>query len=189
MTLTNSPLAESLWKFADNFVEQHKKAHDCLPVIEIDESWPSVCQQTEMDEKNIYWQPMKSPEDLSFENIETALEIPIHQDFKTYFSTFFSESIDAECEDGKLSLLFAWNLDDFQRLQENLIGHVLMKQRLKQKISLFFAVTDEEDMILSILNETGEVWVERVGCEPHKKLANSLSEFIHQLNPVIDSGN
>ncbi|MCJ8320843.1 MAG: SecY-interacting protein [Colwellia sp.] len=185
MTLTNSPLVKSLWKFANNFVEQHKKVHSCLPVVEIDESWPSVCQQTEQDEENIYWQPTKSPDNLSFENIEAALEISLHQDFKIYFSTFFSESIDAESEDGKLSLLFAWNLDDFQRLQENLIGHVLMKKRLKQKTSLFFAVTDEEDMILSVLNDSGEVWVERVGCEPHKKLANSLSEFIDQLSPVI----
>jgi len=185
MTLTNSPLAKSLWKFANNFVEQYKKIHACLPVVEIDESWPSVCQQTELDEKNIHWQPTPSPEDLSFENIETALEMTLHQDFKTYFSTFFSELIDAESEDGRLSLLFAWNLDDFQRLQENLIGHVLMKKRLKQEISLFFAVTDEEDMILSVMNDSGEVWVERVGCEPHKKLANTLSEFIDQLNPVI----
>jgi len=169
-------------------VDQHKKVHDCLPIIEIDGNWPSVCQQTDLDEKNAYWKPTKSTENLSFENIENALEITLNKDFKTYFSTFFSESIDAESDDGKLSLLFAWNVDDFQRLQENLIGHVLMKKRLKQEVSLFFAVTDEEDMILSVLNESGEVWVERVGCEPHKKLADSLSEFIEQLDPVIPSG-
>ena len=184
MTL-NSPLTKSLWKFAKKFVEQYENTHTHLPIVEKDEDWPSVCQQTEFDDKNIHWQPMESQEKLSFDNVESALEVTLHQDIKTYFTTFLSESIDAQCDEGDLSLLFAWNLDDFQRLQENLIGHVLMKKRLKQKITLFFAMTDEDDMLLSLMNDTGEVWVERVGCEPHKKLANSLDEFICQLSPVI----
>jgi SecY interacting protein Syd len=58
-----------------------------------------------------------------------------------------------------------------------------MKQKLKQAETIFFAVTDEEDMIISLDNISGEVWVERVGCKPHKKLSNSLVEFISQLTP------
>ncbi len=50
---------------------------------------------------------------------------------------------------------------DFERLQQNLIGHILMKQKLKQAITLFFAVTDEDDIILSVNNNTGEVWAEK----------------------------
>ena len=187
MTLTNSPLSQSLWKLADNFIEQFKETHATLPIIEQDDDWPSVCLQSTFDEQHVHWQPMKSEEELTFDNIESALDLSLHTDIKEYFSTFFSESIDAKCSEGNLSLLFAWNFEDFQRLQENIIGHVLMKKRLKQKVSIFFAVTDEEDMILSMLNDTGEIWVERVGCEPHKKLANSLNEFINELTPVIHS--
>jgi SecY interacting protein Syd len=84
-----------------------------------------------------------------------------------------------------LSLLFAWNKDDFERLQENLIGHILMKRRLKQEETVFFAVTDEEDMIISVDNASGSVWVERVGCKPHKQLSDSLAQFISQLTPVV----
>ena len=40
-------------------------------------------------------------------------------------------------------------------------------------------------MILSINNESGEVWVERVGCKAHKKLAESLNDFICQLTPAL----
>ena len=58
-----------------------------------------------------------------------------------------------------------------------------MKQRLKQTETVFFAVTDEEDIIISIDNANGEVWVERVGCKPHKKLSDSLANFIEQLTP------
>lgn len=58
-----------------------------------------------------------------------------------------------------------------------------MKQRLKQDETIFFAVTDEEDMIISVDNNNGEVWVERVGCKPHKKISDSLVEFLRQLTP------
>ena len=184
MTLPNTSLTESLWIFANSFVDLHEKTHGYLPVIEKDSEWLSTCQQDDFDDKIIHWRPVKSLVNLSFENIESALEITLHQDIKAYFSTFFSESIDANCEEGQLSLLFAWNEDDFQRLQENIIGHVLMKKRLKQDNTIFFAVTDEEDLIISLHNDTGEVWVERVGCKPHKKIANSLNEFILQLTPV-----
>ena len=46
-------------------------------------------------------------------------------------------------------------------------------------------MTDDDDHIISLNNETGAVWVEKVGCEPHKKLAESLAEFIVQLTPRI----
>ena len=95
----------------------------------------------------------------------------------------FSDSLDASCAEGDLSLLFAWSAKDFARLQENIIGHILMKQRLKQAETIFFAVTNEEDMIISLDNNTGEVWVEQVGCKPHKKISDSLVEFIGQLTP------
>ena len=61
-----------------------------------------------------------------------------------------------------------------------------MKQKLKQPISIFFAVTDDEDFILSINNESGEVWVERVGCIPHKKVADNLTSFIATLEPYVN---
>ena len=73
------------------------------------------------------------------------------------FCRYFSHDINATAEQGGLTLLQAWNEEDFDRLQKNLIAHVLMKRRLKQADTLFFALTDEEDLLLSILLETGEV--------------------------------
>jgi SecY interacting protein Syd len=60
-----------------------------------------------------------------------------------------------------------------------------MKQKLKQPLTLFFALTDDENMILSVNNDNGEVWVEKVGCEAHKKVADSLTCFIRMLTPRI----
>jgi len=39
--------------------------------------------------------------------------------------------------------------------------------------------------VLSIKNNSGEVWVERVGCEPHKKLANSITDYLKTITPYI----
>jgi len=195
MTSTNKTLANALLNFSNDFSKQHHQQFGYLPIIERDELWPSPCEQGTHDDNHNYWQPVAvndeqqddgSLEKLSFANVESALELEIHQDVKTYFTTIFSSDIEAKCDEGKLSLLFAWNREDFDRLQENIIGHILMKQRLKQSETVFFAVTDEEDMIISIDNANGEVWVERVGCKPHKKLSDSLTAFIAQLTPVCE---
>lgn len=181
----NISLPETLRHFSEQYISNHQQSHGCLPKVEHDEQWPSPCEQAEaVNNEEVFWQPVAiEDESLSFANVESALNLTLHTDIKTYFTTIFSDSLNATCEEGELSLLFAWNYDDFQRLQENLIGHILMKQRLKQEETIFFAVTDEEDTIISIVNSTGAVWVEQVGCNPHKKLADSLAEFITQLTP------
>ncbi|PCH94164.1 MAG: SecY-interacting protein [Gammaproteobacteria bacterium] len=186
-------LVTVLQNFSNQYISQYQQVHSHLPLIEQDVDWPSPCEVFQQESEKslstgqVFWQPViiEKNERLNFDNVESALELTLHQDIKTYFTTLYSESLDATCEEGELSLLFAWNKDDFNRLQENLIGHVLMKQRMKQKETLFFAVTDEEDMIISIDNETGSVCVERVGCEPHKKVADSLAQFISQMEPKV----
>ena len=60
-----------------------------------------------------------------------------------------------------------------------------MKTKLKQKLTVFFAITDDDDHIISLDNDDGSIWVEKVGSEPHKKLADTLAEFILQLTPRI----
>lgn len=192
MTSSNENLAEKLQQFAQQYIASYQQVHGCLPIIEQDSEWPSACEQATTDssslaQNEVYWQPVKTDksEELTFENVESALELTLHEDVKTYFTLLYSESLDARCGEGELTLLFPWNLNDFQRLQENIIGHILMKRRLKQEETIFFAVTDEEDMIISVDNKSGSVWVERVGCKPHKHLSDSLAQFISQLTPVI----
>ena len=169
----------------NEYVEAYQHKYQHLPVTESDEDWPSPCEVTTFGEGTITWQPVKIADKLSFDNVEQALELTLHQDIKAFFTAFYSESIDFSCDEGNLSLLFPWSEKDYQRLQENIIGHLLMKQKLKQEPTIFFALTDEEDLILSVINDTGEVWVERVGKAPHKKVANSISEFLSELKPVI----
>ena len=178
-------LMQSLSLFSQKYVSEYQGKYQHLPLIEKDEQWPSPCLSDDYDENHQYWQPCEIKESISFDNVEEALEIKLHPDFKTYFTTLYSDTLDARCNEGALSLLFAWSENDFQRLQENLIGHVLMKQKLKQPLTLFFALTDDENMILSLDNDSGEVWVEKVGNKAHKKVADSLTCFIQMLTPRI----
>ncbi|WP_286262458.1 SecY-interacting protein [Thalassotalea atypica] len=186
MTGKNSLLQQALLGFAQQYVQAYQTQYSHLPLIEHDDEWPSPCFVSTFKEGEAdCWQPIAIEESLSLSNVEKALELNLHLDIKEFFTTLYSDSLDASCEHGDLSLLFLWSEPDFERLQENIIGHVLMKQKLKQELTIFFGVTNEEDLILSVKNDNGEVWVERVGKEPHKKLADSLTEFIGLLTPRI----
>lgn len=186
MTSTNLSITSIIRDFGQRYVALYneKLGHD--PLVEKDEEWPSPCVIREFNDELNTWNPVDTKETLSFNNVEQALEIELHQDIKNYFGAIFSDSVQAHCEEGYLSLLFAWSEQDFERLQQNLIGHVLMKRKLKQSVTIFFAVTDQDDLILSLKNDTGEVWVEKVGMEPHKKVANSITEFFQMCDPYVE---
>jgi SecY interacting protein Syd len=185
MKLSPTSLSEMMKHFFDCYIEQYQEKHGQLPSIDVDEDWPSPCLQGLHNDKESFWHPIKMDEPVNFDNVAQALELNLHEDIQTYFTTYYSESINATCSEGDLSLLLPWSSDDFKRLQENIIGHILMKKQLKQPITIFFAVTDDEENILSVNNENGEVWVERVGCFPHKKLSDSLIDFFQKIRPNV----
>ncbi|MTI14571.1 SecY-interacting protein [Sansalvadorimonas verongulae] len=181
MTESTNAVQLALQQFHNNYLNQYKQIHGCLPVCEKDEQWLSPCEQAHPDSELTYWQPVTGSPSLDFKGLESAMGLSIHPDVSTYFTAFFSGHIPARCTDGDLELLQIWNRDDFDRLQENLIGHLMMKKKKRQEPTIFFAVTDNDEIILSVVNATGEVWAERVGQNPHRKLANSLPEFLNTL--------
>lgn len=185
MESTLANLNKTIVDFSTSYVELYLDKLGHYPLVEADEDWLSPCERERFDDTLNQWQPVIISESLSFQNVEDALGLSLHPTIKTYFTTIYSESLPATCDHGHLQLLFPWSEADFERLQQNLIGHILMKQKLKQPITLFFAVTDQDDHIITLDNISGEVWVEKVGCKPHKKLANSLIEFIQQISPDV----
>lgn len=145
----------------------------------------SPCCYGEVSEQSSLWRPVLQQSVLDFSKLETGLEIKIDAAFQDYFCTWWGDHLNARTERGELQLLLVWNDDDFQRLQENLIAHVLMKRRLGQRDTLFFAQTEDDDFLLSVLNQTGEVVLEPVGKEPQEILAPSLTDFLQTLTPVV----
>ena len=183
----------ALTEFHHKFLEQYQELHKTLPVIEHDPQWLSPCEQGEPQANLSFWQPVStthasgsgSEPELDFSGLEGALELTLHPDIKMFYTSFFSDNLPARCTDGDLELLQVWNSDDFERLQENMIGHIMAKRRKRQPETFFIGVTDDDEIIITVLNATGEVWAERVGQNPHRKLADSVATFITQLTPNI----
>ncbi|AMO55046.1 hypothetical protein GZ77_00365 [Endozoicomonas montiporae] len=186
MSINHSSLINALEHFYQRYIQSYHQQHNQGPTVEHDEDWPSPCEQSKgADGERIYWQPVACEPPLDFTNIEQALELELHPDIKTYFGSFFSANLAATASDGGLELLFPWSQKDFERLQENILGHIWMKRKLKQEETVFFAVTDIDDVILSLVNSTGEIWAEKVGKKPHRKIADSMTDFINSLEPVV----
>lgn len=172
----------------DNFVAQWQQFQQQQSIelrIEHDPDWLSPAEKGATDEQGqIAWQPTIQSAENNLSALTDGLGVVPNAELENYYCRYFSDNLDACTPRGNLQLLLPWNQDDFIRLQQNLIAHLMMKQRLRQEATLFFALTDEEDFILSVLNSTGEVVLEQVGKEPQETLAGSLSEFVAQLSPA-----
>lgn len=176
----------------DRFIEEYqtlsnKDNQGLLTYYEPD--WLSPCYPNKLENNivegdEIAWCPFKRQSSVNLNNLEEALEIDIPQPLHDYFCRYFSHDINASAENGGLILIQAWNEADFDRLQKNLIAHVLMKRRLKQDDTLFIALTDEDGFVLSVLLKTGEVMLEEVGREPSKIIAPDLTSFIQLISPA-----
>ena len=165
-------------EFAQHTLEKTNK----LPLIEQDDSWPSPCEVGETNEHGqIQWQAVRRSESGSLTDLASALDFTFPEELSDYYGSFFGGGIVAIIEDHKVELLQAWSDDDFDLLQQNITGHVLMKRKLKQQPSVFIGLTEQEDLLVTVLVESGEVCLEYVGKKPHHILAPNLEAFIKAL--------
>jgi SecY interacting protein Syd len=166
-------------KFAQHTLEQTSK----LPLIEQDSNWPSLCEVGEVDEQGqIQWQAVRRDEPGSLTDLAKALDVAFPEALAHYYGSFFAGCIIAKIEEHEIELLQAWSDDDFDLLQQNITGHVLMKRKLKQQPSVFIGLTEQEDLLVTVLLDSGEVCLEYVGKKPHHVLAPNLEAFIKALN-------
>ena len=182
-------MSEQVTTALDEFVQKYlvkAKNHPEMLMVDCDNDWPSDCYLTSGNTGDrVDWQPVKRSGVANFNDLEKALEMEIHQDVISYYSAYWSDNLSAQTNKGYLQLLQPWNQHDFERLQQNLIGHILMKRRLKQPETLFVALTDEDDFILTVDNASGEVMLEQVGLLPKEVMASNLATFIHSLQPSV----
>jgi SecY interacting protein Syd len=180
-------MSEQVTAALDKFVEIYltaAKKHPEMALVEYDNEWPSDCYTASGSTGDrVTWQPVKRIGLANFSDLENALDMKIHQDVISFYSAYWSDNLSAETSKGYLQLLQPWNQADFERLQQNLVGHILMKRRLKQPETLFIALTDEDDFILTVDNSSGEVVLEQVGLLPKEVLAPNLTVFIQSLQP------
>lgn len=117
--------------------------------------------------------------------VERAFDIVIQPAVHAFYTTQFAGDMHAQFADEKLTLLQTWSEDDFRRVQENLIGHLVTQKRLKLSPTLFIATQDNELDVISVCNLSGEVCKETLGTRKRTVLADSLAEFLTQLKPVL----
>lgn len=168
------------------YCESFEKSNQSL-TTEFDAAWPSPCYQETVEDGEIArWKPVLMDESVTFSNLEEGLSMAIHPDIIAYYCRYWSNNIDLKTERGNLQLLFAWNQQDLIRLQQNLVGHVLMKRKLKQPETFFIGLTDEEDFIISLDNQSGQVMLEQIGLVPCEVLASNMTAFINGLTVISD---
>ena len=114
-------------------------------------------------------------------NLATALEMELHPALSTFYCHWFSASLPCCFKGLYLALILPWNEEDFARLQENLIGHLLMQKKLRLPESLFLASTRSERHIISLDNRSGAICYELLGSKERTLLAPSLDSFLGRL--------
>ncbi len=186
--MTNQ-LVDNLDNFINSYIDLVGNDNRQM-VTEFDADWLSPCIQVSEaelssidDGTEVYWAPSLQPKNTHLGDLAKALEVDIDPQLEALFCRYYSHDLPAQTDRGELDILQAWNKDDFERLQKNLISHVLMKRRLKQPETLFFATTDQDDFIISLEVASGNVMLEQVGKIPTEVLASDLASFIKALRP------
>lgn len=147
-----------------------------------DDNRPSPCRYDPLN--SALWQCWTRPQAVDLHNIALALECDFHPAIHTYYGHGFAGQISASFKGLAVTLVQPWNEDDFERLQENMVAHVMMLRRLKLPLTLFLATVPNELQVISLDNESGAVLLEQLGQPKRWVLADSLPEFLRRLSPL-----
>lgn len=166
-----------------DFYQQHRV--DLL--VEINPQWQAPIYLRESNDADYWhWQPQIQQQPRSFDQLAAALEQPLHSSMSELYSRWYAADLALSWQQQPLWLLQVHGPEDSERLQANLAGHVLMKRRLRQAITLFIGVAaDSDDLLITLDNDSGAVGLEWVGQPQHETLAPNLSEFLQQLSPRL----
>ncbi|WP_339879381.1 SecY-interacting protein [Pseudidiomarina gelatinasegens] len=175
----------------DELIARYQSAYAQAEVPLLTEShddWQAPIYGKPAEEDLVTWQPVRQAKPMQFDDLANALEQPFHPDIAHFYGRWFAADLNVTFDHHPLVLLQNHCLEDGERLQANLAGHVLMKRRLRQPITLFIGLAEEsDDLLVSIDNASGQVGLEFVGQPQHEIVADSLAEFVQKLTPrVVD---
>ncbi len=145
---------------------------------------PSPCIVSSLDD-SVIWQPKPFTDEQNVNAVERAMDLVVQPAVHAFYTTQFAGDMPARFAGLALTLLQTWSEDDLQRVQENLIGHLVTQKRLKLSPTLFIATLDSELDVISVCNLSGEVIKETIGTRNRNILAPSLADFLTQLEPLL----
>lgn len=130
---TDSAGIESLY---DALLRRVARKHGSWPLSEELYGVPSPCIISSTRDA-VYWQPQPFEGEENVNAVERAFDIMVQPALHAFYTTQFAGDMPAQFADEKLTLLQTWSQDDFRRVQENLIGHLVTQKRLKLPPTLF----------------------------------------------------
>jgi len=145
---------------------------------------PSPCIISSVDDY-VIWQPKPFTGEQNVNAVERAMDIVVQPAVHAFYTTQFAGDMTLRFAGMALTLLQTWSEEDLQRVQENLIGHLVTQKRLKLSPTLFIATLDSELDVISVCNLSGEVFKETIGTRNRDALAPSLADFLAQLKPYL----
>ncbi|WBA15361.1 SecY-interacting protein [Salinivibrio proteolyticus] len=173
-------LHNALWALAQKYVAKWRKVQQCLPCTEAYLGLASPCVESE-NAHQVQWQPVQRDTLADFTNVEHAIELRLHSDIKDFYNFMYCADLPVHFGGERFNLLQVWSEDDLARLQENILGHLMMQRQRKYSPSVFIATTDDEMTIIAIDNVTGQVVKEVLNKGSREVLADDVEQFIEAL--------
>ncbi|OTA16662.1 SecY-interacting protein [Xenorhabdus vietnamensis] len=178
-------VTEALSDFTRRYVELWQEKTGFPPASSELYGIPSSCIERTGDSV-VHWLPRPFSAQEKLSKVETALEICLQDSIHDYYVMQFAGDMAASFEGQRFSLIQVWSEDDFIRLQENLIGHLVTQKRLKLSPTVFIGTTDSDMGLISVCNLTGQVIFEQFGRDERKTLSSDLASFLSVINPVMN---
>ncbi|GDX05209.1 SecY-interacting protein [Buttiauxella sp. A111] len=182
--MVDNDVRQALEDFTNRFCHAWREQVGGWPASEELFGVPSPCIVTTTG-NDVRWQPQPFTPAGDLSAVERAMDITLQPGAHQFYTTQFAGDMPAQSGHQALTLLQAWSEEDFQRVQENLIGHLVTQKRLKLSPTLFLATTPDEMEVVSLCNLTGGVVLEKIGTKQRTTLAPSLSLFLQELQPQV----
>lgn len=116
--------AQALKAFTTRYCDAWQEKHGSWPLSEELYGVPSPCIISSTRDA-VYWQPQPFEGEENVNAVERAFDIMVQPALHAFYTTQFAGDMPAQFADEKLTLLQTWSQDDFRRVQENLIGHLV----------------------------------------------------------------
>ncbi len=178
-------VARALFSFTERYQQAWQAAGYALPQDDQLSGLASPCIERDSG-LDVSWKGVPRTALADFSNVEQGIELRLHEDIKLFYGSQYAADMPAEYRGEPLTLLQVWSDEDFPRLQENILGHLVTQRRLKLKPTVFIAALEHEDKVISICNLSGEVILETLGKSTRERLAENIDDFLAELTPKVN---
>lgn len=177
-------IISALTQFTSSFIDlwQKKVGHEPASRDLYGVASPCIVRA---ENETVFWLSQPFTAEKTLANVAMAIEIMLREECTAFYTQQYAGDMASSFGSLELTLIQVWSDEDFIRLQENLIGHLVTQRRLKLSPTLFIATTESEMEMVSLCNISGEVILEHFGTKKREVLAPSLDIFIQGLQPQI----